>query len=311
MKLGILNNYVVNEKDEKLLDLHLNQIERHTKVPYAIYATINRLLPQFRPKMGRHPRVKICECPTAHLPINEDFAYYLEHLIPMAIEDGCTHIAILHVDSFPVRSDWAEELAAKLSDSYVFAAPSYGAYTACLFFQPDFYLKYRPAFHLSEEERSSAKYMLFCRELEHIPHCGIGYLFKAYSEGLPWYPFAESNKRKARYGYFCSIYDDLVFHLGGVWTYSEDETDKDTSLIRVRTWAWKHFWFPSFRMLWPPREALGWKRFIFPRHLMSWGWRHLGYPMFFKPILLNERRQLLEDPESYLKYIRTGRRKNI
>jgi hypothetical protein len=43
--------------------------------------------------------------------------------------------------------------------------------------------------------------------------------------------------------------------------------------------------------------------------LMRWGWRHLGFPMFFKPIVLNERKQLLEDPGSYLNYLRTGRRR--
>ena len=310
MKLGILNNYLVNERDEKLLDLHLDQIERHTGVPYTIYATVNGLLPQFRVKMERHHRVKICECPTAHLPIGQDHAFYLEHLIKTAIEDGCTHIVILHVDSFPVRSDWVEELAGKLSESYVFAAPYYGAYTACLFFQRDFYLKYRPTFFIPEDERSSEKYKMFCKKFEHIPHAGAGYLFKAYSEGLSWYPLRESNKGNVHYGYICSIYDDLIFHLGAVWTYSEYEIRKNTSHIFVRKWAWKHFWFPIFRILFSgtQQQALGAKKFFIPRHLMSLGWKHLGFPMFFTPILWHERKQLLEDPESYLNYLRTGKR---
>jgi hypothetical protein len=255
--------------------------------------------------MEHHPKVKICECPTVHLPASEDHAYYLEHLIQMAIEDGSTHIASLHMDSFPIRSDWAETLAGKLSESCVFAAPYYGAYTACLFFRPDFYLKYRPRFVLSEEERLSDKYKLFCKEFEHIPHGGIGYLFKAYLEGLSWYPLAESNKGSARYGYFCSIYEDLVFHLGAVWTYSEYEPHKNISLIRVRKWAWKHFWFSFFRMLW---KALRGKRYIIPRHLITWGWKRLGFPMFYIPIVWHERSQLLEDPGSYLNFLRTGRR---
>lgn len=311
MKLGILNHYVVNERDGKLLDLHLDQIERHTKVPYTIYATVNVLLPQFRVKMERHQKVKICECPNVHLPVGEDHAFYLEHLIQEAIEDGCTHIAILHVDSFPVRSDWVEELARKLSESYVFAAPYYGAYTACLFFQRDFYLKYRPAFFIPEDERSSEKYRMFCKRFEHIPHAGAGYLFKAYSEELPWYPLRESNKGNVHYGYFCSIYEDLIFHLGAVWTYSQHKIHQSSSFICVRTWAWKYFWFPIFRILLSgtQQKAVGAKRFLIPRHLMSWGWKHLGFPMFFIPILWHERKQLLEDPESYLNYLRTGKRR--
>jgi hypothetical protein len=189
--------------------------------------------------------------------------------------------------------------------------PYYGAYTACLFFQRDFYLKYRPTFFVPEDERSSEKYKIFCKKFEHIPHAGAGYLFKAYSEGLSWYPLRESNKGNAHYGYICSIYDDLVFHLA-VWTYSEYEIRKNTSLICVRKWSWKHFWFPIFRILFSgtQQQALGTKKFFIPRHLMSLGWKHLGFPMFFTPIQWHERKQLLEDPESYLNYLRTVKDKD-
>jgi hypothetical protein len=258
--------------------------------------------------MERHQRVKIREYPTTNLPNGPDHGFYLDHLIKAAIEDGCTHIAILHVDSFPVRSDWVEQLSGKLSESYVFAAPYYGAYTACLFFRRDFYLKYRPTFLIPEDERSSEKYKNFCKTFEHIPHAGAGYLFKAYSEGLSWYPLQESNKGNAHYGYICSVYDDLVFHLGAVWSYSEHEIHKNTSYISARTWTWKHLWFPVFRVLssGTGQQGLGAKKSF--RHLMSLGWRHLGFPMFFTPVLCYERKQLLEDPGSYLNYIRTGKR---
>jgi hypothetical protein len=99
MKLGILNHYLVNERDEKLLDLHLDQIERHTKVPYTIYATANGLLPQFRVKMERHHGLKF---------VNVDYppADWADHILSGTFNKNgdrrwLAHIVILHLDSFP------------------------------------------------------------------------------------------------------------------------------------------------------------------------------------------------------------------
>jgi hypothetical protein len=192
----------------------------------------------------------------------------------------------------------------------VFAAPSYGAYTACLFFQRDFYLKYRPTFFVPEDERSSEKYMIFSKKFEHIPHAGAGYFFKAHSEALSWYPLAEANKDTASHSYICNIYDDLIFHLGAIWTYSEYEIHKNASFIQARKWVWRRFWFPILRILLlsgQQQEALGVKRFFIPRHLMGIAWKHMGFPFFFAPVLWDERRQFLDNPESYLNYLRSGR----
>lgn len=311
MKLGIVVVYFVKEENEELLDLHLSQIERHTDVPYTIYGSVKRLLPRFREKVERQPKMKICDIPETPLRGDDEQTFYLEHLVKEAIQDGSSHIVTLHVDSFPIRSGWAEALAGKLSESCVFATPYYGNYTACLFFQRDFHLKYRPAFRLSEVELSSPEYRVFCKKLKHIPHCGIGYFFKAYSEGLSWYPLAESNKGNAKFVLISSIYDDLIFHLNAA-AFSENEPIQTTSFIPVRKWGWKHFWLPILRILLLTRtqqKLLGVKRFIIPRHLMSMGWKHLGFPMFYQPIYWHERKQLLENPESYLNYLRTGKGK--
>jgi hypothetical protein len=310
MKLGIISNYLLREEDEKLLDLHLTQIEKYTDVPYTIYGTVNRLLTRDREKLERHPKVKICSCATTDLRGSEEQCYYLEHLVKEAIGDGSSHLVSLHVDSFPIRSGWAEELAGRLSESRVFAAVPYGPYTACLFFHRDFYLKYRPTFELSDVELSSVKYHLFCKQVKHIPHAGFGYFFKAYSEGLSWYPLKESNKGDAGYVFLCSLYDDFIFHLGTA-TFPNYDTPQSVNLLRMRKWAWKRLWTPILRILLyskKQQKALGAKRFLIPRHLMSLCWKHFGFPWFFAPIFWDARKQLLENPESYLNYLRIGKR---
>lgn len=216
MKLGIVVVYLVNEDDEPLLDLHLKQIEEYTQVPYTIYGSANRLLPKFRHKLEQQPNVMICEVPNTDLRNSAEHSHYLECLTRAAIEDGVSHVVTLHVDSFPIRLGWAEELAQKLSETRVFATietinePLIN--TACLFFHRDFYVQYHPRFLLSDDEYSSPEFKQYLRELQTGVHSGIGFGFKAYTEGLSWYYLRESTKGHDRFGL---VFDDLIFHLRG------------------------------------------------------------------------------------------------
>ncbi len=310
MKLGIVVVYLIKKENEELLDLHLKQIERFTDVPYTIYGSANRLSPEARAKVERHQKVKICEIPTTPLRSDDEQVYYLEHLVGEAINDGCSHVVTLHVDSFPVRSGWAELLAGRLSETRTFAAPYYGNYTACLFFKRDFYLKHRPTFRLSEAELSSLKYREFCKKFDHIPHAGVGYFFKAFLEGLSWHPLRESNKGNAHFVFISSIYDEVVFHLNAA-AYSENELTTNTSFMRIRKWGWRWFWVHVLRIILlskTQQKLQGARRFVIPRHLLGQAWKHIGFPMFYQPIHWHERGQLLENSESYLNYLRTGKR---
>lgn len=338
MKLGIVVVYLVSEENEKLLDLHLNQIERYTKVPYTLYGSVNRLLPQFLHKLQQHPKVKICECPTTDLRGAEEHSFYLEHLVKEAIEDGASHIVTLHVDSFPIRSGWVEELANKLSNSCMLATVTFGAYTACLFFQRGFYLKCHPTFLLSETERLSEKYMQFRQEFEHLLHSGIGYCFKAYSERFTCSLLRETNKSNTRYGFFNNIYDDIIFHLGSAAYSENNESPKNAVVLKksssppplqrgqeairliipepIRQWVCSSlgmainriFLESIFSYIRKHQRALETISFIIPKKAMSWVWNHFGIPLSSKPAFEFARKQLLEDPESYLNYLRTGNR---
>lgn len=220
MRLGIAVVYLVHEEDEKLLDIHLEQIEKYTRIPYNIYAAANRLVPRFKEKLERSQKLEICRCPETRLRFTEEHAFYLEHLIERAARDNVTHIVTLHVDSFPVKQGWAEDLASKLDDSYAFAAVMrHDLYdpkpvTACLFFPRDFYIRYKPRLLLTKEDLASKAYQKYPAMLKRYPDSGIGYGFKAFSLGLSWYPLKRSNRRND-HPFFAGVFGDVIFHLGG------------------------------------------------------------------------------------------------
>lgn len=307
MKLGIVVVYLVSEENEKLLGLHLRQIERHTQLPYKIYASVNRLLPQFRRKLEQHPHVQICRCPTTSLRGSEENCFYLEHLVKVAIEDGVTHVVTLHVDSFPIRSGWARELAEKLSESCVLAAimreedDDRKPHPACLLFNRDFYLRYHPTFRLSRVERSSPEYKQYLQELKHIADSGVGYGFKVYLEGLSWYPLLKSNRCEEHY-LFATIYGDLLFHLGSA-TDKYKLTHADTLRInRNKTKNPLNFLLFLGSVLFSSRVK-GIVMSVVPRQFMG-SYRHASAAN--EDTYEYARKQLLEEPDSFLNYLRTG-----
>jgi hypothetical protein len=137
----------------------------------------------------------------------------------MAAQDGATHIVTLHLDSFPIRTGWAQDLAGSLSDSCVFATID-RINTACLFFHRGFYLSYRPNLRPSVEERASPRYKQYVQEWDPLQHSGIGYGFKAYSEGLSW-RYLKLSARLDEANVFGLVHGDLVFHLGGATVLGE------------------------------------------------------------------------------------------
>jgi hypothetical protein len=308
MKLGIVVVYLVSERNEKLLDLHLSQIEKNTCVPYTIYGSANRLLPQFRHKLEQHPEVKICDCVPTDLRSGFEHSFYLDQLVRFAVEDGATHIVSLHVDSFPIRVDWVEELASKLSNDCVLTAimrgKQYGQndckpLAACLFFSSDFYLKYRPTFLLSESELASPEYRRYRQKWEHTVETGVGYGFKIFAAGLSWYPLLKSNKVDD-YPEYGNVYGDLMFHLGeAAWRpYFHGEPVphpsnwrsnlKFVSLLRMTK--------DRIKPMLPVRS-----RKLFTTSVEK---------MIVTPMYEHIRQQLLDDPETYLDYLRTGKRQS-
>jgi hypothetical protein len=238
MKLGIAVVYMASERNERLLDVHLSQIEKNTTIPYTIYAAISRLAPPLRKKLEEHPRVTICPCDSyvvgsgllrqdrdnlaskglTLLDSKYEHSWYLEQLIRRAIDDDVTHVALFHLDSFPIRHRWAQELISRLSDSCVLAGTvrdmktDYKPLTAGILFHREFYLRYRPRLLLTQDELDSSDYR---RYQEAHPHCadsGVGYGFKMFMHGLTWYPLCGSNI-EGHHVLFGAVHGDLIFHL--------------------------------------------------------------------------------------------------
>ncbi len=305
MKLGILVVYLVSERNEPLLDLHLRQIEKNTTVPYTIYGSANRLLPQFRRKLEQHPQVKICDCGSTELRSGFEHSFYLDQLARLAVDDGATHLATLHVDSFPLRVGWAEDLAAKLSGDCVLAAVMRGTHygyhdrkplAAGMFFTRNFYLNYQPRFLVSEQEMNAPEYARYQQVWPHVIETGVGYGFKIFTAGLVWYPLLKSNQVND-YPAFGNIYGDLIFHLGeAAWRpylFGESTAEQRTQRSRLGlAFLFRKVSATARRIL--PIQI----RRLFANQVEN----QLTAPMYEYV-----RQQLVDNPESYLNYLRTGK----
>ena len=189
-KLGILVVYLVSEDSEKLLELHLDKIKGNTTSPFTVYAGINMLHPQFVNKLKQDTFVKPYKCNNYNGQYEkwrdvEEHSHYLEQLIKIAIDDGVSHIVILHPDSFPIKMGWEKHLEKKLSKSCVLVS-IFPVMSSCTFFHRQFYSQYKPPLLLSETDRSSMRWISYQKSIKNISTVGtgIGYIYKTYMENL-------------------------------------------------------------------------------------------------------------------------------
>lgn len=301
--LGIVVVYLVNEKDAGLLDLHLAKIREHTAVPYTIYGSVARLLPRFVSKLEAHPRLRICRYPPTEQRGFLEHAYYLDKLVDTAVDDGVSHVAILNVDSFPIRTGWAEEMARHLSPSCVVAGVKRAEnfdnkpHPSGMLFRRDFTTAYRPTMALPDSIVATPACQSYLRGESVIHDTGVGYGYTIHTQGLDWHPLLRSNRGEDHY-IIAGIYGDLIFHLGGA--------------ARSRK-----IHLPERRLV-DERKRKRLVRFTshlesnrFTRRLGAAVSRHL-YPTAGRALdeaenaYAHARARLLADPDGYLGYLRTG-----
>ena len=237
-KIGIAVVYMLDERNDWLLDLHFRHIEENTETPYTVYACINDLAPSLRDRIGGNPRVTIVPCEPYHagsglLRQDQELAaskgltvadakyehsWYLEQLIRAAVDDGSTHVAIFHADSFPVVPSWDTRLIGLLSGRCPLAGitrdPEFDRkpLTAGLLFTREFYLAHRPRLLLNQDELDSADYRRFREACPHVTDSGYGYAFRMFLDGLEWQSLAKTSLDGDRPA-IASIYGDMIFHL--------------------------------------------------------------------------------------------------
>lgn len=323
MRIGIAVVYMVSDRNGPLLDLHLQQIQENTDHPYTIYACVNELHPQFQGILRENPHVKVCPCEpypggsvlwrpgTVQTPHNESVAleskyehsWYLEQLIHAAIEDGVSHIAMFHVDSFPICRGWDTALMSKFSDRCMLAGVTRDAQrdqkplTAGMLLTRDFYVRHQPRLLLSPEQFASEDYRRFLADHPHVSDSGVGYAFQMFMDGLTWHPLPRSN-RGGNHALFASIHGDMVFHLHATVYIERTKTPGFTIRLSQRRGLIGAVAKGACALL-----PLSLRRSV-QHHVMPL--LKTRCESMDRQAWEEERRRLFENPAGYIEYLRTG-----
>jgi hypothetical protein len=293
MKLGIAVVYTGGPGHADLIDLHLRQIGKTTGVPYTVFGCAKRLAPENRRLIGRHPNVVLSDSPPTRLRGSLEHSGALEPLIRRAVEHGSTHVCVLHMDSFPVRPEWARRMAGLLEKGTAFVTVERVG-TVCLFFPRGFFLSHKPALLVPENERKDPVFIRFVREVRPIDHSGIGYAYRAYAAGLRWHAL-----QTAWPGSFSGeLHGDSIVHLGGAVRIGYDRGGGPGGTLYVRALGAIS---RRMRMLAGKRQWREWVGKIQWTRLAA-----LKEILVEKPRITRARENLLGDVEAFLKEFKNG-----
>lgn len=305
IELAIAVVYLVHDDDGPLLELHLSQIQRNTTVPYRIYAAVNRLQPKFCDLLAARPDARICDCEPTRLRGVREHSHYLTQLVDRALSDGASHIALLHVDSFPIERGWARKLENALEPDVELAGVALREIgdevvprTICLFCPREFYDTYMRVGSMTELPRGHWLYREYRRLRPGRDDPGDPYGFVLHNLQLGWHRMLRTNVVDDHY-VLGGIYDDLVFHLGAAARTRKNfvapappggEAAGPGILHRAASAIVPHpvrAAIPdAFRRLWSPRQVAS---------------AEAGRRAFE-----SIRAQLLADPQGYIDYLKGG-----
>ena len=204
VKLGICCVYFYGPDSGWLLDLQLRYIASTLAgYDYTVYAAANRLQPELRRTLEATPHVRIVSLPqyegnAAAEPWMEasfEHAFYLDLLLREAADDGCTHLAAVDSDSFPVLPDWPNVLLQRMG-SIRFAGVLRSEnldtnlpHPSGLFMDRSFLLEHAPRLLPPRSEiLSNASFREFLKETAQRTDTGIGYGHALWESKEPWLP---------------------------------------------------------------------------------------------------------------------------
>lgn len=221
MKLGVCCVYFYGPDSRWLLDLQLRYISATLAgYDYTIYASANRLLPELRSLLQGAPHVKIVSLPRFEGEGSFEHAFYLDLLLRQAADDGCTHLAAIDSDSFPVLADWPKALLQRMGRMRLAAVlrsenhDTHLPHPCGLFMDRSFLMEHAPRmFPPKSEFLSDASLREFLKETGQRTDTGIGYGYVLWKSKEAWLPLIRSNRRNC-HSLMAGIYGDVFFHLG-------------------------------------------------------------------------------------------------
>ncbi len=221
MKLGVCCVYFYGPDSRWLLDLQLRYIAATLAgYDYTIYAAANRLLPELRSDLQTAPHVKIVSLPQFEGTGSFEHAFYLDLLLRQAANDGCTHLAAIDADSFPVLPDWPRVLLQRMGSRRLAAVlrrenlDTFLPHPCGLFMARSFLLEHAPRmFPPKSEIIADASFQEFLKETGQRTDTGVGYGYALWKVKEPWLPLTRSNRSNPHF-LMAGIYGDVFFHLG-------------------------------------------------------------------------------------------------
>jgi hypothetical protein len=251
--LGILVVYALAYDDDiRLLDLHLERIERHTHVPYTIFAVTTRLNDEARRHVVESPHTRICDIAPTPRRASREHGYYLDEMVPLALEHDVSHVCTLDVDSFPIDDAWLDTLLAA-------APPDTGLvgvlreengdvalpHPSCFLAPRGFYEQWHPSFW--PEPEATPEFRKFVRATGQRADTGIRLASLLWNEQLPWGKLRRSNAVNPHY-LLAGIYGDAVFHMGGITRDKVFRTDLAASRVHKLTRPLDHLPAPTAKL---------------------------------------------------------------
>lgn len=221
MRLGICCVYFYGPDTGWLLDLQLGYISKTLQgYDYTIYAATNRLQPELLVRLRREPRLVIVPLPLTEERESLEHAYYLDLLFRRAVADGCTHLAAVDADSFPVLLDWPRVLLERMHGRRLAAVlrcenlDTFLPHPCGIFMERSFFIERSPRmFPPKAEIAADASFQAFLKETGQRKDTGIGYGYALWRAKEPWMPLLRSNTRN-RHFLMAGIYGGVFFHVG-------------------------------------------------------------------------------------------------